>query len=559
MDFLVVKSLKDIQLAIKLIQEKESFNYKDNIPKYRQIPYKGEGYDVWDLPQLDEIYDDICSGKTETVFQFNTHSAMTGLRNFNYINPKTNNKLINSIFDASVFTALDRPGPLKFFVEINGNKHNMLVEYARRCRGETPAETPEIFNEMLPETHGILVFQEQLMKMYQTLTGCTLEEAESFRSDMGKKKKEKILKLYPAYLERASKKVGEIRAIEAWKAMETFAGYSFNLSHSSAYCAITYTCTYIKHFYPLEWWCAVLTHADRNKISEEHWRYCHNFVNLPDIKMSKDYFYINGDRIQAPLGLIEGIGENAQKQIAMYSPYRDIQDFCEKIKQFKEDNRKENGKLGHSAVNRKVIYSLITSGVCDSLFPENSSILDKLELFETEFKKVNGGKAQKVSEKYNMNPFEVYSIRKKILPVYSDDLRKLVDNTKLVKVSNGYLYSYKNDNLSVISGEELERLDLIKLPIGELKAAIVGYIIKQRPFKFANNTKEACEFHIDCNGVYFKFVMWPGKNGLLSKEAKKTLTDSIVLVVLSKRTTDKPFTIQKLEILNEREEDTDEV
>lgn len=549
MDFLIVKSLRDIQSAIKLIQERYQFKYNDKIPKYRQLPYNNEGYDVWDLPEIPEVYNDICEGKVETVFQLCTQSAGIGLKNFNYNKPNSDKKLISSIFDLSVFVALDRPGPLDLLVEINGSKHNLLVEYARRAKGEEHAVTPEIFNKMLPETQGIMIFQEQITKIYQELTGCTLDEAETFRNNISKKKKEKIVQAYPFYLERASKKIGEEKAIKAWQAIETFANYGFNKNHSFSYSLTSYACAFLKHYYPLEWWCAVLNGSERNKIVEQHWKYCNKFVLMPDVKNSKKDYYIIGDKIQAPLSLLDGIGEQAQKQIALYAPYENIKDFCNKIQLFKETNKKENGKLGHSAVNRRVLYSLISSGICDSLFPEGLSILDKLELFETNLKEATGQKAQKVSEEFNLDALGVYYLRKSILPVYSDDLRKLIKTDKIVKVGDNYLYNFKSKNLTVISGEELQKLEHLKMPIGSLHTAAIGFVTKQRVFKYANNTKEACAITIDVDGFIFEYVKWPKDDGILMKDFKKNLLKNVILVVLYKRDTNRAFNLEKIEIL----------
>src|SRR6185437_5388781 len=144
---------------------------------------------------------------------------------------------IDSIATMAYFTALDRPGPLDAYVtnpeDEEGKKHNMLVEYARRARGapKSPDILP-IFDELLPHMNGIMITQEAMQYMYQTLTGCSGPEAEEFRSNVAKKKMAKVEKAYLPFLEHASKKIGRENAEAVWKNFITFGQYGFNFSHA---------------------------------------------------------------------------------------------------------------------------------------------------------------------------------------------------------------------------------------------------------------------------------------------------------------------------------------
>lgn len=232
LDWLVVNILNDIQGCIALIN-KDQLPINDNsILLHRSVknPVDNKYYDIWNLPQDLNVFNDVSQGKTETVFQFNTHGAVRWLKHFNYNRPD-GTPAINSIYSMAVFTALDRPGPLNYNVTNpqNGQKHNIMVEYARRIRGLPGSkDILPIFDELLPETNSLIVFQEQLQRIYQNLTGCTGAEAEAFRGNVAKKKKEKVDAAYKFFIEKASIKLGMDNAIAVWQGLVTFAEYGFN-------------------------------------------------------------------------------------------------------------------------------------------------------------------------------------------------------------------------------------------------------------------------------------------------------------------------------------------
>jgi DNA polymerase-3 subunit alpha len=338
MDFLGLNSLKDIQTCIKLVQERfggaiEKDHPIDGkrVPGFRMVPFQGRLYDVWDLPvdeqlkgeafervvdwmhevierdteamDLQAVFRDIAEGKTETVFQLNTPSARQWLKQFNYWKNETaQRKAIDSIEAVSAFTALDRPGPLDAEVkDASGKAHNMLVEYANRAKGQAPVGNIPALDAALPETYGVMVYQEQLEAMYRELTGCSASEAEEFRRNVAKKKMDKVKKVYPAFMERASAKIGQEQAQAVFDQMVTFGQYGFNRSHSACYAVIAVACAFLKHHYPVEWWCAVLRNADKKEIGEKFWKHCKEWVDLPDIRFSGPVFEIQNGRIRAPL------------------------------------------------------------------------------------------------------------------------------------------------------------------------------------------------------------------------------------------------------------------
>ena len=243
MDFLTVNSIGDIDRAIKLIQRRhapellpdgETVKFVDSengkIPTVRAIPFEGRVLDVYKLPDDPKVYTDICKGKVETVFQLDGAAARQGLREFGLLPDGT--PPLKSLEHLSTFTALDRPGPLDAYVEdSNGNKHNMLVEFAHRARGLPGVGRLEILDKLCPETLGVITYQEQLQNIFQTVGETTGIEANNFRQRIGKKKLVDVRrKDKPLFMKGAIEKYGESDAEKLWSMLETFGQYGFNKS-----------------------------------------------------------------------------------------------------------------------------------------------------------------------------------------------------------------------------------------------------------------------------------------------------------------------------------------
>lgn len=611
MDFLVINSLNDISNAIKLIQQRYGTPPSEGmkldgkwVPQCRLINHAvklGEErfLDIWKLPEDQRVFKDISLGKTETVFQFNTPGAVQWLRQFAY-RKGPDRFAIDSIEAMAAFTALDRPGPLDMEVEsgeANGKKHNLLVEYARRARNAEPS--PEIFtffNTLFPETYGVMVYQEQLQKAYQYLTGCSGPEAEEFRRNIAKKKMEKVLAAYPAFKERASQKLGsEENADKAWEFFKTWGQYGFNKSHAVCYSIIAYACAYLKHHYPLEWWTAVLRNADKDEINNTFWRHAGHLIDLPDVSKSCDQFEIIGNRIQAPLSLLHGIGEKAHQQLSAGRPYKNIDDFCARIQEYKEKNatfvtkkeikKKTNRKtkevtltevevvkkkLGRSALTRGVLYTLVVSGAMDSLFPQGMETLDLLQALEEALARATDKDVAAVNPKYiNIDRFMRHQLRKKILPAYSAPLVPLIEDLALagkmnglVKEGNRLSYHWKEREwIPFASAQEIERIDTITpFPDDPIKVAVATYIDDVRPFSWARKddkgnligTSHAVELNLDIDGARKKFVKWGNRDtGTLPTKwlHANEFKGAIGVAILSKYKEGKPFTLDDFNVI----------
>ena len=568
MDYLVVRSLNDISNCIKLVQQKYNNEMpsdliinKRKVPKVRLLPFEGSFYDIWDLPEKQEVFKNIVEGDTKTVFQFDSESALMGLKHFNYNKPN-GNKLLDSIKGMAIFTALDRPGTLNAFVKHEGSEHNMLVEYTRRLRGLERASGIEAIEGLLPETQDTIIYQEQIQYIYQYFTGCSNSEAEAFRSDIAKKKKAKIAKAYSLFIERALEKVNKERAQGVWNSIETASEYAFNYSHSVGYAIIGYACAFLKHYYPLEWWCSVLKNASKNDVTEKFWRHCSHMIDMPEISSSMENFTIVNNRIVAPLDLIQGIGEKAHYELAQGRPYRDIYDFCEKIQKYKENNKTINDKgkerLATSALNKKVVYNLILAGTMNSLFPENTSFFEQLQKYEEAMAHVSNKKQVPVSNKYiKLTPLERHQLVKKIFPIYNQNLIPLIKDFNV----EGLIFDESNNTVSYNNKKDLFFIKNWKgfnavLSLGGYGPqhyGVVAYIKGQRIFKWGENKeKESCEIILDIEGNEYKTVKWPNRNSnKISPIYKINLVGSIALVLLLRYKSDRPFSVEDIITIQE--------
>jgi DNA-directed DNA polymerase III PolC len=618
MDFLGLGALDDISDAIKLIQArsgrpldlfKETVINGRRVPGHRLIPVPtGNVVDIWDLPNDQGVFSDVALGKTETVFQFNTPGAVQWLEHFAYQN-EDGNFAIDSVEDMAAFTALDRPGPLDIHVTNpeDGSKHNMLVEYARRARGAAPSpDVLPIFDQLIPETYGVMVYQEQLQRVYQQLTGCSGADAEEFRANVAKKKKAKIEKAYLPFVTSAGAKIGKENAEAAWAFFITWAKYGFNKSHAVCYAVIGYACAFVKRHYPLEWWTSVLSNAAKNEVNEKFWRHCGHLIDLPDVKVSGGTFEIQNDRIRAPLNLLKGVGDGAHAQLSKYAPYTDIKDFCLKIeehriatgvtvmkkKKYKDKENKvfdpEKGKMvssdavkevpvfskGHNALNRGVIKTLITSGAMDSLFPDGTYLVDQMMLFEQamaaaetetnrrlnpDAKKPKIVKAQPVDvEALQVGPLKRYQMRKATLPIFGMDLIPLAVRLELINahpVDGPYVgWVPPNGNrqitLPVATADDVTKLEVRGLEDDRpVQVAVVAYVDEVEVRNYGDEQREMCKLRLDIEGARFEYVKWAGKAIILPNVFKTKLKGAVVLAVLNKYKSDRPFSVEDLFVL----------
>ncbi len=276
-------------------------------------------------------------------------------------------KLQPDCFDEiTALVALFRPGPLG---------SGMVDDFINRKHGRAAVDYPHPDLEpILKPTYGVILYQEQVMKIPQVLAGYTLGGADILRRAMGKKKPEEMAKQRAVFTKGALERgVDEAVATRIFDLMEYFSGYGFNKSHSAAYALVSYQTLWLKAHYPAAFMAAVLSadmdHTDKVVIMIEECREMGLEVTPPHVNRSEYKFTINGDNtVIYGLGAIKGVGQAAIEGIIearkQEGDFTGLFDFCSRI-----DLRK---------ANRRVLESLIRAGALDELGANRATLMSNL-------------------------------------------------------------------------------------------------------------------------------------------------------------------------------------
>lgn len=331
MDFLGLKNLTMIEKTLELVEHQS-----------------GDRPDPDQLPANDEkTYDLLARGDLEGIFQLES----TGMRQI------VRDLKPSSLEDISSILALYRPGPLDA---------GLIPKFINRKHGREAIEFADRKLEpILQETYGIMVYQEQIMRIAQDLAGYSLGEADLLRRAMGKKKVAEMQKHRGIFVEGASQRgVDGKVADELFDQMVLFAEYCFNKSHSTAYGAVTYQTAYLKAHYPVAYMAALLT--VNAGISDKVQRYISNSnamgiaVLPPDVNSSGIDFTPQDDKILFGLSAVRNLGDGAIHSLIASrqsdGPFLSLADLC--------DRMAVCGQL-----NRRALESLIHCGALDAMEP----------------------------------------------------------------------------------------------------------------------------------------------------------------------------------------------
>jgi DNA polymerase-3 subunit alpha len=338
MDFLGLRTLTVISDAVKFVQERTGREIDiDNIP-------------LNDRPTYELLGKGLCDG----VFQFEGNTA----KNLMVRLQPTN------LDDLIALNALNRPGPL------GGGMVDDFLNNRNRQSAEIDYFHPDL-EPVLRDTFGIILYQEQVMRIAQKIGGFSLADADNLRRAMGKKKKEEMDKAHGAFVEGALKDTtaeGEPKNVytkqlaeKMFELMNYFSGYGFNKSHSAAYAFVAYQTAWLKANYPVEFMAALLTSVmqSTDKVSK-YIQECRNIgieVAPPDINMGFAKFRPVDNRILYGLAAVKNVGGNAIEAIIQEretgGPFKTIFDLCSRV--------------DLKTVNSKTLEALVRCGACDSL------------------------------------------------------------------------------------------------------------------------------------------------------------------------------------------------
>jgi DNA polymerase III subunit alpha len=328
MDFLGLTTLTVLDDAVRLIKEN-----------------RGAAIDLPNLALDDaETYALFTRGDATGIFQFESHGMRDILRKYQP----------TRLEDLTALNALYRPGPIQ---------GGMIPDFIARKHGEKKVtyDLPEL-EEILSETWGVILYQEQVMQIANRLAGFSLGDADLLRRAMGKKKPEEMAAQREKFLNGCrARKVPEKKATKIFDLMAEFAGYGFNKSHSCAYALLAYHTAWLKVHYPVEFMAAMLTSETGN--TEKVVKFINEARSMgitvlpPDVNSSDLNFTPVGDSIRFGLAAIKNVGENTVRGIlaarTSLGRFTNFFEFCESV-----DSR---------LINKRVLESLVRAGALDGL------------------------------------------------------------------------------------------------------------------------------------------------------------------------------------------------
>jgi len=349
-DFLGLATLTILEIAREFIMQR----------------HKGqENFRFEDIPLDDQrVYALFSRGQTEAVFQFESRGMQGMLKD---AKP-------SRLEDLIALNALYRPGPM-----------DLIPSFVARKHGREVIEYPHpLVAEMLSETYGIMVYQEQVMQTAQILGGYSLGGADMLRRAMGKKKAEEMAEHRAIFRAGAAKNnISEEKADEVFDLMEKFAGYGFNKSHAAAYSLLAYHTGWLKVHYTAEFFCANMTvemdDTDKLKVLWEDAKKMGIAFEAPDVNRGFHRFEpITDKSIRYGLGAIKGTGQQAIDAIvaaregrgegpngAETGPFKSLFDFCRRV--------------DRQRLNKRTVEALIKAGAFDSLHLNRAETLASVE------------------------------------------------------------------------------------------------------------------------------------------------------------------------------------
>lgn len=312
--------------------------------------------DLLDLPLDDRAsYELLASGNTEGVFQLDSDGMKRLLKE---VRP-------NEFNDVAAVLALYRPGPM------GAGAHTAYAKRKRLGSGTLgiDVQLDRDLSNILAETYGLFVYQEQVMRALQVAGGYSLGEADLLRKAMGKKDRVLLARLKPEFIDRVGSNYSRESAEALWAILEPFADYAFNKAHSVGYGMVSYWCAYLKAHHPVEYMAEVLSSVadDPNRLPGylEEVRRMGIRLLAPDLNISEASYTPTKEGIRMGLSGIKGFGENAHAKLEESRPYRSVDDFL---------------KRAHTnLLNVGTFRALVRAGAFDTLEPRRVLLDQEIE------------------------------------------------------------------------------------------------------------------------------------------------------------------------------------
>ena len=415
-DFLGLKTLTVIDKAQKLINKN---NPEFNIEK---INFEDQ-----------KVYELLSSGKTVGLFQLESSGMKDAL-----INMKP-----NRLEDIIALVALYRPGPMSNIPIYNECKHG---------KREPDYLHPKL-EKILRPTYGVIIYQEQVMQIAQTLSGFTAGEADILRRAMGKKKRAELEKQKQRFVDGAfSKGISKDIAAGIFLKIEPFAEYGFNKSHAAAYAVIAYQTAFLKTYFPHEFFAASMSMelSNQKKLSEFHEELKRLNIPIirPDINKSFANFFSDGVNFYYALGAIKNVGyeaiSNVIKERSRNGEFKNFSDFVERV------NPKD--------INKLQLEGLVQAGAFDKLNDNRQSIFMSIPNLILKSKNIHENKV--------INQIDLFGNHSKDDLIFLEKIEDWVVDVKLTKefetlgfyISDHPLNQYKSafNQYKIINYDEFE-------------------------------------------------------------------------------------------------------
>lgn len=482
MDFLGLRTLTDIDKALKLIKKIHNVDI-----------------DFYDMEYDDpNVYSLISTGNTVTIFQLESEGFQRFMKN---LRPTCLEDIIAGI-------SLYRPGPMQYIDQYVENKHNPdKIVYDHEC-----------LKPILEATYGIIVYQEQVMKIVQVMGGYSLGQADNVRRIMGKKKVEKMAaereKFIYGWQDPKGEKsipgalalgIPEEVARKVFADMENFAKYAFNKSHAAAYAYLAYQTAYLKCYYPVEFLAAVLnnriTSADEVKKYVIYAKEQKMEVLQPDINKSETYFSVENGKLRFGLAALKNVGVSVVDAIIeernKNGEYKDLYDFISR----------QDG----CTVNKRCLEAMILSGAFDCFGVHRSQMMSVYDIIVD---RISKDKKNRASGQFSI--FDNIQIQDNTLDkVEYPNIKEYADQTKLrfeKDVVGVYISGHPLDNyIDKLNSFNLNSSMLPKKYSDESEEEIVEE--EHLEDETDNSTHLQHDMEVTCGGIVSEIRKLYTKNG----------------------------------------------
>ena len=477
MDILGIKTLTLIQNTLSLIAK------------------TGEDFDVETIPMDDpETFKLLSEGRSLAIFQFEKKKMQKILAR---AKP-------TCIEDLIALNSLNRPGPMENIDQfIDSKQGHIKISYPH----------PSL-EQVLRETYGVIVYQEQVLETVRIIGGLSLGKADILRRAMGKKKEEDMARMRVEYMAGAAENnIDEKTASDIFELLKPFAGYGFNKSHAAAYSVLSYKTAYLKAHYPAQFMAANLTNEIDN--SDNFLDYLNETWNMgmvirpPDINDSEKYFTVlapgalsgdapaAGSEKEPPViifGLIgiKGLGSSVVDEIlrCRETPYSSLGDFLERV--------------DLKTINRRTMEIMVQCGVFDSLFPCRRGIIDQLDTLMNTASSRKSGRQFGQSGLFDDAPGEEYPN----IELSADEDYPLLTRLKWERELIGHYFSgHPLDNYKSEWASETT-LNLAKIPTTKSDCQVLALVSQYRETLTRKGGRMASGLLEDFRGK-IEFVLFP--------------------------------------------------